>query len=122
MSDCGVCLTTDDGGCDTEFLLMKIRCARKEHVCCECDQAIPKGTQYEYAWGKTDGELWRCHTCLPCAEIANAFYCGGRMFGGLLWDNMDEVFEEMNTACLDRLQTAAAKAFLLARWREWKFR
>lgn len=121
MSECGVCLTADDS-CYTEFLKTRIRTARKIHECCECNGSIPVGQKYEYAWGKTEGELWDCKTCLVCAEIANAFYCDGRMYGGELWEQMnDYAFEQMNTGCLTKLQTAAAKAELVRRWKEWKF-
>lgn len=121
MSDCGVCIGVEpDGTCD--FIVQEIRKARKPHKCCECYKEIPIGERYEHARGKYEGEMWTAETCLVCAEIAEAFYCNGRMFGGELWQDMDEceVFEGMTTGCLDRLTTAAAKAELMRRWQEWK--
>lgn len=121
MSDCGICLTGfDDGGC-SEFIHTKIRKARKPHRCSECQKEIPISERYEHAVGKTDGDIWAYDTCLVCAEIAEAFYCDGRWWGGMLWEQMEEVIPEMTTGCLNRLTTAAAKAELIRRWNEWMF-
>jgi len=123
MSDCGVCLSGWDGDSYNEFCDQKIRKARKPHTCSECKKPISPGERYEHAVGKSDGDMWAFDTCLACAEIAEAFYCDGRLFGGMLWEEMREtVFPHMTTGCLDRLFTAAAKAELLRRWNEWKFR
>lgn len=122
MSECSVCLTIDDWDGSNEFSRVKIVKAAKEHRCSECDKIIARGEKYERVAGKFDGEMWSEKTCLVCAEIADAFYCEGRMYGGLLWESMEEVvFPVLNTACFDRLQTAAAKAELVRRWNEWKF-
>lgn len=121
MSDCVVCLTGAED-CDTSFLRTKVSKARKVHRCCECSKLILKGELYERSSGKTDGDMWSFATCLICREIAEAFYCDGRWFGGLLWDQMEDVaFPAMTTGCLERLTTAAAKAELLRRWNAWKF-
>jgi len=123
MSDCGVCLSGGDGDGYTEFCQVVIRKARKPHECSECEKRIEPGEKYEHATGKTEGDMWVFDTCLVCAEIADAFYCDGRLFGGMLWEEMhDTAFPVMTTGCLDRLKTAAAKAELLRRWNEWKFR
>jgi hypothetical protein len=122
MSECGVCLTGGDDGGSTEFIHTRILCARQKIICCECGGAIEPGKKYEYAAGKTDGDFWNCKTCLVCAEIANAFYCQGRWYGGMLWEGMDEIWESFTTGCLTKLKTAAAKAECIHRWREWKFR
>jgi hypothetical protein len=122
VSDCGVCLTS---GCEdgyNEFCSVRIRRAAKIHNCSECDKEIRIGERYEYATGRFDGDFWHETTCLVCAEIADAFYCDGRMFGGELWEQMvNTVFPIMTTGCFDRLTTAAAKADLMRRWNEWKF-
>lgn len=121
MSDCGVCLTGYDDCGDTEFIRTEIRKARKPHMCSECGKVIPVGEKYEHADGKTDGDFWGYDTCLICAEIADAFYCDGRWFGGMLWEGMEEVFGKLTTGCLERLTTAAAKAELMRRWNKWRF-
>lgn len=119
MGDCGICLSGFDGS--SEFCHTEIRKARKPHKCSECNKEIPVGGRYEHATGKTEGDLWAYDTCMICAEIAEAFYCGGRWFGGMLWESMYEVLPEMTTGCLSRLTTAAAKEELVRRWNEWKF-
>ena len=121
MNDCGICLTGAED-CVSEFCSASTRTARKEHTCCECGKTIQSGERYERSAGKTDGDIWTFSTCLICAEIANAFYCGARYYGGILWDEMqDYAFAEMTTGCLKRLASAAAKAELMRRWNEWKF-
>lgn len=120
MSDCGVCIGAEpEGYC--EFFVCETRKARKPHKCCECDKQIAIGERYEHARGKYEGDMWTSDTCFVCAEIAEAFYCNGRMFGGGLWDEMEYCFEAMTIGCFDRLKTAAAKQELQRRWSEWKF-
>lgn len=121
MGDCGVCLSGFDG--TSEFCHKNNRRSRKLRWCIECQKKIQKGEIYEASSGKTDGDLWSFTTCLVCAEIAEAFYCNGRIFGGLLWEEMEECgFENMNTGCLNRLGTTEAKSELIRRWNKWKFR
>ena len=121
MSDCGVCIGSEpDGYC--EFIVQEDRKARKPHKCCECDKVIQIGEKYEHARGKFEGEMWTADTCLICREIAETFYCNGRMFGGELWEDMEYCFDQMTTGCLARLTTVAAKAELQRRWQEWKFK
>jgi hypothetical protein len=42
---------------------------RKDHVCCECDRAIPKGSAYELFKGGGDGQCWTAKTCLQCVSL-----------------------------------------------------
>lgn len=117
MSDCGVCISDEpDGTC--EFIDVEQRTARKQHVCCECGKPIEVGQRYEYARGKYEGEFWDCKTCLVCAEIADVFYCNGRLFDGGLWENMSYILEEITTGCFERLKTVAAKTELQRRINE----
>jgi len=118
MSDCEVCLYADFDG-NVEFFNKAHHVAAKEHRCHECRQPIPIGTVYEYVSGKFDGDFWTQKTCLICAEIADTFYCEGRVYGNL-WEDMYEVMSELNTSCLARLKTPAAKAELQRRWIEWE--
>jgi hypothetical protein len=122
MSDCGVCLSGWDGDGHTEFCTQVKRKARKPHICSECKKQIAVGETYEHAAGKSEGEMWAFNTCLICSEIAETFYCEGRLFGGMLWEEMREVaFPAFTTGYLDRLTTAAAKQEVTQRWNEWKF-
>jgi len=119
MSDCGVCLYSDDNS-DISFSDVEFVRARKPYKCSECGAPIIAGQRHEVASGRCEGEFWRYRTCLVCAEIAEAFFCNGRTFGGILWDFMDDVWGELTTSCFDRLKTPQAKAELQRRWIEWK--
>lgn len=123
MGDCGVCLSSWDGDGYSDFCKTVVRKARKPHECSECGKQILPGEKYEHATGKTEGDMWAFDTCLICSEIAETFYCDGRLFGGMLWEEMNEIaFPQMTTGCLDRLTSAAAKQEVMRRWNEWKFR
>jgi hypothetical protein len=37
-----------------------------------------------------------------------------------LWERISEVFDEINTGCLSKIETASAKTYLVSRWRKWK--
>lgn len=90
MSDCGVCLSSYDGDGYSDFCTQATRKARKPHVCSECEKPILPGEKYEHAAGKSEGEMWAFDTCLICAEIAETFYREGRLFGGMLWEEMHD--------------------------------
>lgn len=133
MSDCGVCLYSDDD-CDGYIEEASVVVLNADQTCCECRKVIPAGMQIERAdWYEDfNHEDWEdeeddkpearesIYTCLICAEIATAFYCDGRMFACDLWDGLHEVFGELNSSCFDRLATPEAKAELQRRWMEWK--
>jgi hypothetical protein len=123
MSDCNACIYTGaDEGDPPEFLKSTVVTARKDHKCCECHAVIPPKTKYERTVGKWDGDMNHYETCLPCAEIREAFCCDGWVYGQLWEDAVNgEFFEHMTTGCLEKLMTAEAKTFLIARWNEWKF-
>lgn len=120
MSDCNACLYGEPDG-TPEFWNVTTPKARKLHKCYECNKEICIGEHYQRVSYKSDGEVTSCCTCLICAEIRKAFYCDIEIIGEF-WSQMsDYVFPELTTGCLDRLQTPQAKAYLLARWNEWKF-
>lgn len=121
---CDLCVFTgasdsDDGPSFTQDHVQK---ARKEYRCCECRETIPIGALYERTIGKWDGEFNQYITCLACAEIRSTFCCDGWIYGDL-WEDFAESggFERMTTACLDKLETAAAKQKLLDNWNAWRF-
>jgi hypothetical protein len=100
-----------------------------DHIrrCHECDSEIPIGTIHEVVTGSYEGEEIDWRTCMNCAHIAVAFQTEGRIHG-TLWseledyggDNSDGAFDNFNSACLARVETAAAKAYLQARYIKWK--
>ena len=63
-----------------EFLRSVWRRAKKEHMCCECNETIQVGSQYEYVSGKWEGDFYTFKTCTPCANIRRDYCCS---YGGL---------------------------------------
>lgn len=118
---CGVCISGSYDGDLPEFLTEAIVKARKSYKCCECGDPIAIGALYERVVGKWDGELSTYRTCLPCQEIRRNLCCEGWAYT-LLWEDANDsgMFEHLTTGCLEQLETAAAKAKLLSKWREWK--
>ncbi|HLZ39443.1 MAG TPA: hypothetical protein VKQ11_00680 [Candidatus Sulfotelmatobacter sp.] len=121
MGDCDVCIGVEvDGYC--EFSETKIRKARKPAKCCECQQPIQIGEQYEVTTMIYEGEFCKYRTCLLCVEIRRVFTCGEGFYYESLWEEMEEyAFERLTTAskCFREL-SPEAKAFVLERWRRWK--
>lgn len=137
MSDCGVCISSDYSGCEGMIDDVAVVIAEQDQKCSECRKVVPSGNKMERADWYDDGwnydedretderdrkaPIW---TCLVCAEIATAFYCGGdgRIYGGEFWEVMadSDAFANLNSSCFDRLTTPEAKAELQRRWMEWK--
>lgn len=126
MSDCGICLSgeADESAYEID---QAVEVAEKLLRCCECNNEIPEGATYARATlfmgcdedgNPCDPQVYR--TCLICEEIAEAFFCVDRVWGGVMWDSFDYSFEGITTACFDRLQTPEAKTELRRRWMEWK--
>ena len=124
MSDCNVCLGTDDFDFTWDFYSATVRRALKPHKCSECGITIKKLDRYEYFSAHGDGKFYNYHTCLPCAEMRECFACDGMYIcHGQLWEEITEyLFPSMTTGCLEKLKTAEAKAYLIKKWNEWKFR
>jgi len=47
----------------------KIRKARKQHVCCECQEVINPGEKYHWFKGLWDMGWQEYQTCLKCEEL-----------------------------------------------------
>jgi hypothetical protein len=122
MSDCGVCVSGYDCGTECTGYRRVIVKAGQDWGCSECGRKIPKGTLYELAsWFYADHEgFGNCKTCIICAEIAEAFMCGGRWHGERFWEDMEDAYPKLTASCFDKLQTPEAKAELQRRWMEWK--
>jgi hypothetical protein len=121
MGECNVCLSGFDGDLPA-FSASNIRTARKQHKCCECEEPILIGQKYESYRICDDGEFQEFKTCLLCVDLRTAFNCEGNWTFETMWDDIEEfLFPEMTTGCLQKIQTAAAKEFLVKRWNEWKF-
>lgn len=107
-----VCVAMDCDYDSNEFYSEGQRRARKQYKCCECSAPILPGELYQYAVGKSDGDMFTARTCAVCAEIRKAFCCDGWIFGEL-WESVTEQLfpywnEMMAIDCLARLTTDAA--------------
>ena len=60
-----MCFTDYDG---PRFYDATLRKAKKEHVCCECDETIPPGATYEHVAGKWD-DFCTFKTCDRCLKV-----------------------------------------------------
>ena len=121
MSNCGVCVSFG-GGEECVGYRCIITKAGQDWRCSECGKTIPRGARYELAsWFYADRSgHGNCKTCLICAEIADAFMCGGRWHSSSFWDAMEEAYPKLTTTCFDKLQTPEAKTELQRRWMQWK--
>jgi len=99
-----------------------------EHECYECHRAIPVGVVHEIVTGHCGGDDVEWRTCMDCYEIAKGLANGGRLYG-MLWEDLEDAggedgggsFERFTSGCLLEIKTASAKAYLLERWRKWRF-
>jgi hypothetical protein len=117
---CEVCIGNGDYDVGPEFHDANVVKARKAHRCYECRRTITAGSYYESVVGKWDGDFLTFKTCLDCMNIRDGLTCGSGFTYGELWENISEVFDEINTGCLVKIETASAKAYLVHRWRKWK--
>jgi len=99
-----------------------IRKARKEHVCSECREPIPKGMKYDYSSGIWDGRADSYKTCLLCVEIRNHFACEGWIYEALWSDLEENFFPDMTCGgqCMAGLSPAAKRKLIDARM-AWYF-
>lgn len=118
MSDDCACLYAEDDGEPFTLFSERVLTVRASHRCEECRVTLPPGTQAERMVAKWEGQVSSTYTCLPCAEIRRALYCGGRMFG-VLWEDVEhQIFMEagLTVACVDKLSTPEAKTKLQQAW------
>ena len=120
-STCDVSLGDYDGD-SAEFYVESTMVARKVHVCYECRAEIQPGERYQRVVGKWDGEFSSHRFCLPCWEISGEFSGdGGRTFG-VVWEQFRDQWHDGSNlqACLNRVETVAAKTKLREQWQRWK--
>lgn len=123
MSDCGVCIGGGDYDGFIEHFNQREIVARKDHKCIECRRPIARGSRCELTTGRWEGAWLADHTCLDCKNIRDGLSCGENPPAlGCLWEEIGDadVFSQLTTGCLDKIETASAKAYLLQRWRAWK--
>lgn len=119
---CEVCIGGGDYDGANEFEFSGSSMARKPHRCCECRRVIEAKEVYHIFTAKYDGVITRSKTCAQCEDIRAVFSCGESAVLGELWEAMEyAAFPNLTTAseCFTEL-SAASKAFILDKWREWK--
>lgn len=88
----------DCDGAYSEFSSATTRKARKSHRCDECHGRIEMGETYEYASGKSEGEMWESKTCPRCmalvAWITAHVPCYCRMYGDLFEDRLHDLVSQ----------------------------
>ncbi|MDD2777568.1 MAG: hypothetical protein PHI16_01555 [Methanocellales archaeon] len=89
---------------------VKIRKARKNHICTECNREILTGEKYEYVSGKWGGDFMTFRTCLICREIRTTFFCQSWSYGDILNDLREHLWEikgEISDSCLSEMSKPA---------------
>jgi hypothetical protein len=120
MSDCGVCIGTSDYDAPEWSNTDIVKACRKPFLCCECKREVPKGKPYEKSVMKYEGDFYTYRTCMDCVNIRDGLRCGQGFLCESLWDDITEVFDQITTGCLAKIETASAKAYFVERWRKWK--
>jgi hypothetical protein len=122
MSECGMCFSAGYDFGNNDFCKWDMS-FKTPMQCCEYGRTIPAGEKHEKTKFRSDSDSSKWithHTCATCAEIAWAFFCDTRLYESL-WDYVnDDLFPNFSQACLNRLETPAAKAELQRRWMKWK--
>lgn len=114
MSDpCG-CIYVSDYD-PPELYDPRIRVARKGHWCGECHSPILPGESYEYVFGKWEGRIDTCKTCLTCLSIREAFFCDGFMHGSVMENVREHIYGldgRIGFDCLEKLNDQARTRIL----------
>lgn len=120
MSDMVCCPLESGDGESAECHSTSVVRAAKDHWCCECCEAIVKGTRHEVVRGMWDGSWSRYRTCLSCVEIRNHFACSGWIYGQIWSDIEANFFPDMKAGgpCMAGL-SPEAKARLFDRRLKW---
>jgi predicted RNA-binding Zn-ribbon protein involved in translation (DUF1610 family) len=63
--------------------------ARKDHDCCECGDAIKKGTKHRVFSGVADGKWETYRFCVTCNQVGHDYFCRGWAFGRM-WEDLAE--------------------------------
>ena len=103
-----------DGAEAPEFWFDKIRCARTQHRCCECDRTIVPGEKYEYVATKWDGSMSTVKTCLQCVEARTFLVheCSGYVVGEVLEEIREHWDEGIKNLPMGRLIVAMGNQWL----------
>lgn len=121
MNDMVCCPLDGNDGDVPAFYRQRTVIARKEHHCCECREAIPRGAKHENVTAKWLDDFETMRTCLSCVEIRDHFACGRGWTFGEVWSQLaDNFFPDMKAGgpCMQGL-SPEAKARLFERRLQW---
>lgn len=92
------------------FAVKKIRTARKDHKCCECERIIKIAEKYEILKGKWDAKIETYKTCLDCLSLRKAFFCYGFPLEDLktmVSEHISDSLGEISSDCIAQLTPTA---------------
>ena len=108
MSNCScIYVAVDDFA---KFYSIKIRKARKEYKCSECNRIIEIGEKYEYVRGLWEEGFNTYRTCLDCLSIRNEFFCDGWYYTSLheyLLEHIRDTGGQISENCILKLTRGA---------------
>lgn len=108
----------DVGGCEFSDYTVAVVDSQEPFGCYECGRPFPAGVAHELTTAEDcDGKPFTAHTCMDCHHIAKGLICGDRCHGSL-WGGIESEMDEgatFTTACLAKVETASAKAYLVER-------
>lgn len=84
-----LCICGDDGGIHPDFYIVNYPKAIKTHTCCECNESIQPGEQYECVNAKWEDEVASLKTCSTCVKIRHEFFSCGPSHG-FMWEEIHE--------------------------------
>lgn len=115
--DCDFCLDMEADEMLEDYDV-SVRTSPASFNCCECRREFPPGVEQEIATGNLNGEEpYESLTCIDCHHIAEGLVCGSRVHGNL-YEEIEAMLDngaKITTACLGKIETASAKAYLVAR-------
>lgn len=86
-----------------------VRTARKPHKCCECQETIRPGENYEVSRLLYDGRWDTFKTCSLCLEIRNKVFCS--WIFGTIWEDLanEDVFSislaELSVPAIEKIES-----------------
>lgn len=93
---------------------VKIRKARKQHSCTECERVIAAGERYENTSYLYEGVFFNCKMCVDCLSAKDQFFPSNGYCTGGMWEDIAQEVNcadgEIPEACISELtETARGK-------------
>ena len=106
--DCACIHIDAEGSVDCQTT--KMVKARTLHACHECKIVIHPGDTYELDKGLWEGAWYTSKTCLDCLSIRNVFFCGGWIYGEVIYRLKEHIAEsegQVSSGCILELTKGA---------------